>query len=256
MTIELPERRPERFDADTLLALRANPPRMGQWAMERRRELYGERTLLRPTVAVPEPALDGPAILRRDELLRCSSWPAPEAWQSGDRLLLPVAPEDEAAARRYVEWLLALAARQAADPIPANQHLGPCSLAPFSGEDAGTHRLWLIATARLALPGSLRVEARHDLIGIRLAQVALGYGADTLSGPIDSDRKLPVAGVPRPTEATISGLRKLIEQAGLVCALREDAAPRVLDAGRYTVPMSIPTSIPTDDPKSSGNEDS
>ena len=84
-----------------------------------------------------------------------------------------------------------------------------CSIAPYSRLPAGTHRLWLVAVARLALPATIRVEARHDLVGIRLAQVALGFGADVLSGPIESDRHLPVAGVTRPNEATLAGLRKI-----------------------------------------------
>ena len=59
------------------------------------------------------------------------------------------------------------------------------------------------------------MQARHDLIGIRVAQVALGFGADTLAGPVQPDRSLPLAGVTRPNENTHAGLRALVEQAGL-----------------------------------------
>jgi 2-iminoacetate synthase ThiH len=85
----------------------------------------------------------------------------------------------------------------------------------------GLHRLWLLAAARLALPAGVRVEVRHDLCGIRLAQVALGFGADTLAGPIDPVRHLPLAGVPRPSEATADGLCELVRQAGLTPVLEE-----------------------------------
>ncbi|PRQ05701.1 Aminodeoxyfutalosine synthase [Enhygromyxa salina] len=233
----LPNELPERFDVATLVALRDNPPRMGLWAMEVRRELFDRRTLLRPTPAFDTPT--GPAILRRDELVALTSWPDPDAWQPGDRVMLPIEPSDEALARRYAEWLLALAERWRAEPLGENPHLGPCAVAPFSLHTAGTHRLWAIAAARLALPAAIRVEARHDLIGVRLAQVALGFGADTLSGPITTERHLPVAGVTRPDETTITGLRNLIEQAGLECALHEDTAPRALETGRQTVRVEI-----------------
>ena len=236
-THELPNTMPERFDAATLLALRHNPPRMGLWAMEVRGQMFEARTLLRPTPALAGPT--GPAVLRRDEFVSLNAWPEPDAWQPGDRVMVPVEPTDEASAQRYVAWLLALAEREVRDPVAFNRHLGPCAVAPFSSDAAGTHRLWAISAARLALPASIRVEARHDLIGIRLAQVALGFGADTLSGPVGADRHLPVAGVTRPDETSITSLRNLIEQAGLECALHEDTAQRVLETGHQTVRIEL-----------------
>ena len=158
--------------------------------------------------------------------------------------MIALEPGDEAAARRYAEYLLELEAQLERAPLEHNPYLGPCSIAPISRGAGGNHRLWAIATARLTLPPQIRVEARHDLIGIRIAQVALGFGADTLSGPVGAERRLPVAGVTRPTEATITGLRSLIEQAGLECALQEDAVPRALDTGSYTVPIQLPTGDP------------
>jgi hypothetical protein len=225
------------LDAEALLALRDNPPRLGHLAMERRADLFDRRTLLRPTPSIDPPT--GPAILRRDQQLDLAAWPEPAAWQPGDRVMIPVELDDELAAYRYVAWLLDLAAYEARQPLDPNTLLGPCSVAPFCASPAGTHRLWLIGVARLALPGSIRVEARHDLIGIRLAQVALGFGADTLAGPVEAERHLPVAGVTRPNEASITGLRNLIEQAGLVCALQEDAVPRAIETGRHTIPIQL-----------------
>ncbi len=223
---ELPRQRPDRISRVQMLGLRHNPPRMGRWAMERRRELFGDDALLCPTPtlgAVPE----GPALLRGDALDPLQNWPEPGHWRAGDRLLLPVPATDEGA-QRYTEWLLELAAAAEKDGFLGSARPGeaPSALAPFSPEPGGTHRLWIIAVARLVLPAQIRVEARHDLIGIRLAQVALGFGADTLSGPIEPERRLPVAGVTRPSEASLAGLRTLIEQAGLRCVLPPTKDPR------------------------------
>ena len=45
--------------------------------------------------------------------------------------------------------------------------------------------------------------------------VALGFGADTLAGPQDAGRHLPLAGVPRPNETSEAALCELVRQAGL-----------------------------------------
>jgi hypothetical protein len=195
-------RRPERFELATLLELRFDPPRAGQWASEVRHAAFGPRTLLRTTPERPPPSTDI-SIERAAERLELAELPDASAWP-GDHVAIAVEPGDDAACERYATWLLRLAASE----------LPPSSLAPWSRQPGGTARLWAIAIARLVLPSHVRVEARHDLVGIRLAQIALAFGADTLSGPIVADRKLPVAGVTRPTEATLAGLRNLIEQAG------------------------------------------
>ncbi len=96
-------------------------------------------------------------------------WPEPGALRAGDRLVLQV---DRDRLGAYFEYLSRLAAA-------APEGL---SVAPFCAPAGGLMRLHLIAAARVALPGRVRVEARHDLLGIRLAQVALGFGADTLAG--------------------------------------------------------------------------
>ena len=83
----------------------------------------------------------------------------------------------------------------------------------------------------LSLPENIRVEARHDLVGIRLAQVALGFGADTLAGPIAPPRVLPLAGVSRPDENTVAALSLLVTEAGLT--------PELFDPDSEGVPFEI-----------------
>lgn len=190
------------MNAATLLELRTDPPRMGRLAMARRRALFSDLTAIAPAPA-SEPGSS--AILRDGAHHPCPTLPTLAELREGDRVIVEVALRDDAV-EAYARWLESLA------ETPLQLAVAPCSAEP-----AGTHRLWLIAAARLALPANVRVEARHDRVGIRLAQVALGFGADTLSGPIEADRKLPVAGVTRPTEATWTGLRNLVEQASLTC---------------------------------------
>lgn len=192
------------LDRATLLALRDDPPRLGRLAAAARREAFGVDVRVRELPAqAPRPA---PATIHRaGDWVRADAWPEPSTCKPGDRIVCAIEPEQ---AHAWVGYLSTLAA--AGDRIPTDVSIAPCSAAP-----AGTHKLWLIASARLALPAHVRVEARHDLLGIRVAQVALGFGADTLSGPIEPDRKLPLAGTTRPNENTRAGLFALVEQAGL-----------------------------------------
>jgi len=128
-------------------------------------------------------------------------WPDPRTLEPGDRLVMRVEHDQLAA---YCAWLVRAAASTT-----------EWTLTPFCPQPGGLFRLHLISAARLALPPRVRVEVRHDLHGVRLAQVALGFGADTLAGPIDAGRHLPLAGVPRPSETSAAALCELVRQAGL-----------------------------------------
>jgi hypothetical protein len=132
------------------------------------------------------------------------SWPDAIHVDADEQLVIKTEPTPAGRAA-FAHWLT-----QTGPSLPSGT-----SVAPTSTQAAGLHRLWCFAAARIALPPGVRVEARHDLVGIRLAQLALGFGADTLCGPLDTDRRLPVAGVTRPNENTPSGLATLVRQAGL-----------------------------------------
>jgi len=173
--------------AQELLSLHLNPASAGRRASARRAEMFGENIWIRGCeAATGEPA----------------AWPM-SAPSEGD-VLLHVDPTAEGR-RAYVSWLL-----EVGSTLPAG-----VAVSAYSTEAAGLHRLWCLAAARLALPAGVRVEVRHDLVSIRLAQIALGFGVDTFAGPLDSDRKLPLAGVTRPDEATREGIATLIRAAGL-----------------------------------------
>jgi hypothetical protein len=192
-------------ETSSLLALVDEPLLAAVRGRSRRESLRGReiRIVPRDATATPQHATVGTTTL--------DQWPAARGGLSnGDHVVIQVGAT-QAERERWVRWLLELAS---ADP-PA------CSIAPCSTTAAGLHPLWCIAVARMCLPPQVAVEARHDLLGIRLAQVALGFGADVLSGPFDSDRHLPLCGVTRPDEATHAGLATLVRHAGLVPVIEE-----------------------------------
>lgn len=184
------------------LALFERPALLGRHGASVRQRAFGATVWVR--AAPPQARVDVAALLRDQTVEELAAWPEPGALRAGDRVVVQVTgtPTDRA---RFVAWLRALARH-----APAELSVAPCSPDP-----GGMHRLWCIAAARVLLPPTMRVEARHDLIGIRLAQLAVGFGADTLAGPIDPDRSLPLAGVTRPNEATSTGLATLVRQVGL-----------------------------------------
>ena len=186
---------------DELLALWPDPHATAARACARRKAL-GARAI-RIELAPEHPMPEHAAIVRAGGVEMLPAWPDARSLRAGDRVVVQIDANAEARAR-YAAWLVGFV--QAVPP--------PCSIAPCSRIAAGLHPLWCIAATRIALPGDV-VEARHDLLGIRLAQIALGFGADALTGPIAPERVLPLCGVPRPDEHTLAGLVSLVQHAGL-----------------------------------------
>ncbi len=184
------------------MTLYHQPAALGQRGAKARDQAFGDAVWVRPAPSHAAPKVA--AVVRDEVVTELAAWPEPQALNAGDRVVVQVPPPAPDRAR-YVAWLRALA-----EDAPHALSVAPCSPAP-----GGMHRLWCIAAARVLLPGHVRVEARHDLVGIRLAQLAVGFGADTLAGPLTPDRVLPLAGVTRPDEATPAGLATLIRQVGL-----------------------------------------
>jgi hypothetical protein len=83
------------------------------------------------------------------------------------------------------------------------------------GEAEGLDTLHLIATCRLALPTVAHVVADVPALGPRLAQMALGFGADELFGPIVSERALRLGDNARNPAMTRKEAAILIRGAGL-----------------------------------------
>ncbi|GEM_PF-1627082 len=195
-----------------LLDLRERRLDAGRLAVEARRRFFGNTIATRETDA-PPPV--GRARRWRDtQSQELQKWPTTDSWQTGDRMILRVEAAD---ASEWATYLIDLAAvfAESCNAQRVTQHsVAPFSIAPFSSSQAATHDMWAIATARLTLPSIIRVEARHDLLGIHLAQVSLQFGADTLAGPPRDSRHLPLAGVTRPNETSAEAICALIRHAG------------------------------------------
>ena len=185
-----------------LMALRDEPPRAGRLATEARASRTGDEVWIFEQAVSKTPERFAAEVRHGERIEQLEQWPDPDSLAPEVHLTLRVGPDE---AESYAEYLCQVGAATTA----------PATVAPWCVEAAGTHRLWSIAAARIALGGETRVEARHDLIGLRMAQLALAFGADALTGPIEADRLLPLAGVSRPTENTRAGLAALVEQAGL-----------------------------------------
>lgn len=66
--------------------------------------------------------------------------------------------------------------------------------APGAAQRSGIEFLRAVAVARITGPRAARVRVDWSKVGLELAQVALGFGASELSGPIASKRGLLIAG--------------------------------------------------------------
>lgn len=191
---------------EQLLALRLAPAKVGALVAAHRRgfDPRRDRTVAIAIADAPPTERPDPAAVVRDGTTHAlQAWPSAGAWRTGDRVLVAVDDTDEARTA-YLSWLRAIAAEPAAGT----------ALAPVGSDAAGLHKLWCLTAARLLLPADIAIEIRHDLVGIRLAQLALGMGADVLAGPIQAERSLPLAGVTRPTETSLSALQTIVRQAG------------------------------------------
>jgi hypothetical protein len=83
------------------------------------------------------------------------------------------------------------------------------------GEGEGLDTLHLMATCRLALPAVPHLLADVPALGPRLAQMALGFGADELFAPIVSERALRLGDNARNPAMTRKEAAILIRGAGL-----------------------------------------
>jgi aminodeoxyfutalosine synthase len=86
----------------------------------------------------------------------------------------------------------------------------------FEGMQRATGRrdLHIVALARIYLDNFPHVKAFWIMLGLKLAQVSLSFGADDLDGTVVEERITHAAGARTPQAITVSAMRALIEEAG------------------------------------------
>jgi aminodeoxyfutalosine synthase len=81
--------------------------------------------------------------------------------------------------------------------------------------------LKIMAIARLMLDNFDHIKAFWIMLGVKLAQVALSFGADDLDGTVVEERITHSAGARTPQALTVRELRRLIREAGRMPVQRD-----------------------------------
>jgi aminodeoxyfutalosine synthase len=99
--------------------------------------------------------------------------------------------------------------------IPLAFHPENTALAHLPGP-SGRLDLRVTAVSRLLLDNFDHVKAYWIMLGPKMAQVALSFGADDVDGTVVEERIVHMAGATSPEELTVAQLRALIEEAGRI----------------------------------------
>jgi aminodeoxyfutalosine synthase len=78
-----------------------------------------------------------------------------------------------------------------------------------------------MAVSRLMLDNFPHIKAYWVMLGLKTAQVALGYGADDLDGTVVHEKIYHDAGSDSPQELSVDSIRRIIEEAGRVPVERD-----------------------------------
>jgi aminodeoxyfutalosine synthase len=131
-------------------------------------------------------------------------------------------------ARHRIDHLIRL--RELQDETGGFQTLIPLAFHPDNtklGEDykiqkpSGMMDLRTMAVSRLMLDNFPHIKAYWVMLGIKIAQIALSYGADDIDGTVVHEKIYHDAGSDSPQEVTVANLRRLIEEAGRVPVERD-----------------------------------
>ncbi|MBM3985545.1 MAG: aminofutalosine synthase MqnE [Planctomycetes bacterium] len=89
------------------------------------------------------------------------------------------------------------------------------------GKTTGVDALRTIAVARLMLDNVPHVKAYWIMLGLKIAQIALHYGADDIDGTVEEEHITHDAGGETPQGLTTAQLAGLIREAGRMPVLRD-----------------------------------
>jgi aminodeoxyfutalosine synthase len=102
--------------------------------------------------------------------------------------------------------------------VPLAYHSVGTMLGSVNGmkQPSGTEDLRIIAVARLMLDNFPHIKAFWIMLGPKLAQVSLHFGADDFDGTVVEEKITHSAGAETPQGLTVSEIRKLIEETGTI----------------------------------------
>jgi aminodeoxyfutalosine synthase len=97
----------------------------------------------------------------------------------------------------------------------------------------GLMDLRTMAISRLMLDNFPHLKAYWVMLGIKIAQVALGFGADDIDGTVVHEKIYHDAGSDSPQELTVVELRRLIEEAGRIPVERDTLYREVIREAKH-----------------------
>ncbi|MDO8587062.1 MAG: aminofutalosine synthase MqnE [Armatimonadota bacterium] len=99
--------------------------------------------------------------------------------------------------------------------IPLRFHPENTRLAHLAAPISGLDDLKTVAISRLMLDNFPHIKVFWIMLGVKVAQVALSYGASDFDGTVVEEKITHRAGAATPQGLTVEDIRRLIEEAGL-----------------------------------------
>lgn len=121
--------------------------------------------------------------------------------------------------------------------IPLKFHAANTELAHLSRRLSADQDLKIYAIARLMLDNIPHIKVFWIMLGLKLAQVALSFGADDFDGTVVEEKITHRAGATTPEGLTVAEIVRLIEEAGMVAIERDTLYNKVVrdEAGLFTI---------------------
>ena len=121
--------------------------------------------------------------------------------------------------------------------IPLKFHPTNTKLAHIAAQSNSIDDLKVYAISRLMLDNIPHIKVFWIMLGLKLAQVALSFGADDLDGTVAEEKITHRAGATTPEGLTVSELIHLIEETGTAAVERDTVYNEVIrdEAGLFTI---------------------
>lgn len=120
--------------------------------------------------------------------------------------------------------------------IPLKFHPSNTDLAELASPMSSLDDLKVYAVSRLMLDNIEHIKVFWIMLGVKLAQVALSYGADDFDGTVVEEKITHRAGATTPEGLTVPDIRRLIEETGTVPVERDTLYNEVTrEAGMFAI---------------------